>query len=57
MPDEITYEDRWNMLKQWLVNYKIEKSNDGRYHRDVSGRYCIAISVDDIFDKMTEMEQ
>ncbi len=50
------YEEKWKELRQWLINYKIEKSSDGRYHRDVSGRYCIAISIDDILDKMNDFK-
>lgn len=51
------YEDMWNTLKQWLIDYKIQKSMDNRISRDVSGRYCIALSIDDIFDKMCEIEE
>lgn len=55
-PPEKDWKNKWKKLKQWLVDYKIEKSDQDNYQRDALGRYCIALSVDDIFDKMTEIE-
>lgn len=55
-PPEKDWKNKWKELKQWLVDYKIEKFGQDNYQRDALGRYCIALSVDDIFDKMTEIE-
>lgn len=55
-PPEKDWKNKWKELKQWLVDYKIEKTGQNNYQRDALGRYCIALSVDDIFDKMTEIE-
>lgn len=54
---ELNWEDRWNFLKQYLINYKIEKSGMMDHQRDVFRRCCIALSIDEIFDKMCEIEK
>ena len=55
--NEDKYEKRWNQLKQWLIDYKCSKTNQNYYQRDVLGCYCIALSIDEIFDKMCEIEK
>ena len=56
-PPEKDWEKKWNQLKQYLINYKIEKSGMINYQKDVFGRYCITLSIDEIFDKMCEIEK
>ena len=51
MPDEDAYIlDKWATLKKWLKNYK------AKYYRKNS-RYCVAISVDDLIEKMEEIDK
>jgi len=56
-PPEKDWKKKWEQLKQWLIDYKLEKSGQDYYQMDMFRRYNIAISIDDIFDKMTEMEK
>ena len=45
---------RWNMLKVFLMKYRREKSGSDT---DVDGRYCVAMSITDILNKMEELEK
>lgn len=53
---EDKYEELWTEFRQWIVNYgKIHKPRiDEKLGTD--GRYCVAISCDDLIEKMDEME-
>lgn len=50
MPDN--YEEKWTELKQWIINYNEERA----YPDDYVGRYLVAISCEDLIDKMEEIE-
>lgn len=41
----------WNELRTYFVDYREAKSG-----YDVSGRYCVALSIDDILKIMSEIE-
>ena len=56
------FEDNWKELRQYFIDYKREKTTEfsiNPYTGDVSnvyGRYCVALSIDDILKKMDEIE-
>lgn len=43
---------KWERLKQYLKDYKELKG-----YPDWNGRYCIAISIDELLKKMDEIEK
>ena len=43
--------NNWNNLKQWLKEYRLNKTGS-----DKDGRYCVAISITDLLNKMEELE-
>lgn len=46
------YISKWNELKKWIANYEeCKKMPD-----DFVGRYCVAISCQDLLEKMDEIE-
>lgn len=45
------FEEKWYTLKIFLMNYRREKTG-----LDTDGRYCIALSIEDILEKMNEIE-
>jgi hypothetical protein len=61
-------ETNWEKLRKWLILYKEMKGRDlepkyddpkCNYFRTVQGgygRYCIALSIDEILEKMDEIE-
>lgn len=50
------YFEHWYNLKLFLNNYraKYSKNDDGS---GADGRYCVAMSIDDILKKMKEIEE
>lgn len=57
MPED--YRKLWNKFRQWIVDYKIEKTAERMWpdnYRNLD-RYCIAISTDELLEKMTEFEK
>lgn len=56
-------EHKWNELKRYFIDYRNEKMRencgavvDQEAFNEVYGRYCIALSIDDILKKMDEIE-
>ncbi len=46
--------DRWDELKKYLTDYETQKKKEsGEYG---NSRYCIAISITDILEKMNEID-
>lgn len=45
-------EDKWEFLKNWLIQYK--ESKLGKNHKNNS-RYCVAISIDELLEKMEKI--
>ena len=52
---ESNYKDCWESLREYLLVYQEEHSVKGD-SESVYGRYCIAISVEDLLEKMDEIE-
>ena len=52
MSEAQLYVGYWESLRQYLKDYKEEKSYD--YETDT--RYCVALSIDDLLEKMDEIE-
>ncbi len=46
------YIAKWNELKKWVANYEDCKKMPDNY----LGRYCVAISCQDLLEKMDEIE-
>lgn len=46
------FEKNWNELEKYFIDYREAKSG-----YDVSGRYCVALSIDDILKIMSEIEE
>lgn len=46
------YFEHWYNLKLFLNNYRAKYSQG-----DKDGRYCVALSIDDILKKMKEIEE
>ena len=57
MPED--YRKLWNKFRQWLVDYKIEKTAERMWPDNYKNldRYCIAINIDELLEKMTEFEK
>lgn len=53
----INYEELWTEFKQWIVNYNMLHKPRIDEVPGTDGRYCVAISCDDLVEKMTEMEK
>lgn len=49
-------ENNWEELKKWLKDYEAVKIKTDRLDKVEYRRYCIAISVEDILNKMNEIE-
>ena len=48
---------KWEKLKDYLINYKRARTNDQLDFCGVANRrYCIAISIDELLQKMDELE-
>lgn len=41
----------WEKLKEYLVNYRLEKTGTNE-----DKRYCVAISITDLLNRMKEIE-
>lgn len=52
MKEKERFEKNWNELRTYFVDYREAKSG-----YDVSGRYCVALSIDDIVEIMSEIEE
>lgn len=60
---EPDYKDFWEKLRAYFVDYNKKHSlgyitkvdEDGGY--SVYGRYCVSISIDDLLEKMDEIEK
>ena len=44
----------WDELKQWIEKYRKDHTQSNNW--DEFGRYCVAISCDELLDKMNEIE-
>lgn len=53
----INYEELWTEFKQWIINYNMLHKPRIDEVPGTDGRYCVAISCDDLVEKMTEMEK
>lgn len=53
--ENVILKENWNNLKEYLKNYKKEKENGLR--KDENRRYCVALSIDDILEKIDEFER
>ena len=54
MPDN--YKEMWDKFRSWIDNYgKFHKPNINE-KTDEYGRYCVAISCEDLLKKMDEIE-
>lgn len=57
------FEDKWYTLKLFLKNYRDEKTpefvigGDSNVYNVDKNRYCVAMSIDDILEKMKEIEE
>lgn len=49
----------WEELKEFLIEYMEKHSNGYDKNGDyaVYGRYCVSISIDDLLEKMDEIEK
>lgn len=50
-----SYEEKWMELKKWVEKYKMTHTPSNNW--DAYGRYCVAISCDDILQRMNELDQ
>lgn len=59
-------EEEWNEFKQWIIDYNekhkkqidvLKYPSDLRTSNDLRRRYCVAISCDDLIQKMEEIEE
>lgn len=48
-------EDRWKEFRKYITDYKEEKCQKMGDYAEY-GRYCVALSIDDILKKMEEIE-
>lgn len=55
MPED--YRKLWNKFRQWIVDYKIEKLTVYTDNYTGPERYCVALSVDELLEKMQKMEK
>ena len=46
----------WEELKEYLIDYMEKRSYQGDDY-SVYGRYCVSISVEDLLEKMREIEK
>lgn len=49
-------ENNWEELKRWLKDYEAVKIKTNGLDKVEYRRYCIAISVEDILNKMDEIK-
>lgn len=54
---ETNYEELWTEFKQWIVNYNMLYKPRTNEVPGTDGRYCVAISCEDLVEKMNEMEK
>lgn len=54
---ETNYEELWTEFKQWIVNYNMLYKPRINEVPGTDGRYCVAISCEDLVEKMNEMEK
>lgn len=47
--------DKWETFRQWVQQYKSDHTQTNNW--DKFGRYCIAISCDEILEKMFDLDQ
>ena len=56
-------EDNWDELREYFVKYRDEKTpefvigGDSNVYNVNKNRYCVALSIDDILEKMKEIEE
>ena len=55
MPED--YRKLWNKFRQWIVDYEISKRTIHTDNYKRPERYCIALSTDELLEKMKEMEK
>lgn len=49
-------QEEWDCLKRWLIKQKEDHEKGQHYNSKSVERYCVAVSIDDILDKMIELE-
>lgn len=47
--------DKWEELKKWIKKYRADHTQTNNWNE--FGRYCIAISCDEILEKMYKLEE
>lgn len=48
--------DKWEELKKWIEKYLADHTQTNNYYNTQS-RYCVAISCDDLLEKMYKLEE
>lgn len=58
-PNKVVTFDRWEALKEWILQYKTSHEHNQKTDAftDEFDRYCIAISCDEILEKMAEIDK